>query len=241
MTAGRRSRQGADPIVGYVEVHIEQGPVLEDEGLPVGVVSAIVGQTRLRVGLTGRAGHAGTVPAALRCDALAGAAELVLAVEEAMTATSGLVATVGELTVEPGASNVIPGKVDLSRRRQACRRRGPEAALEELRGAATQARGAGVGWCSTGEVVQETASMPMSDSLVRLSPAAIAREGLTVRPLVSGAGHDAVVVGRDAARRDAVRALSRRREPLPLESVDEADVAIALAVLETPFELGSEH
>ena len=86
----------APAISGYLEVHIEQGPVLENGGLPVGVVTAIAGQTREQVILSGRAGHAGTVPLALRADALAGAAEFVLAVEDAMRRSDGLVATVGE-------------------------------------------------------------------------------------------------------------------------------------------------
>src|SRR4051812_6693740 len=108
--AGAR-RDPAD-LVGYVEVHIEQGPVLEAEDLPVGVVTGIAGQTRAEVVYTGVAGHAGTVPMALRRDALAGAAELVTAVEA--RAVDGLVATVGELRVEPGASNVIPACAALS-------------------------------------------------------------------------------------------------------------------------------
>ena len=100
---GALREQGPNqPIAGYLEVHIEQGPMLEADGLPVGVVTAIVGQTRGQVTFTGRAGHAGTVPPELRADALAGAAELVLAVESSMHATAGLVATAGRLTVSPG-------------------------------------------------------------------------------------------------------------------------------------------
>src|SRR5262249_3903296 len=95
------------PMLGYLELHIEQGPVLEAESLPVGVVTAIAGQTGIGVRLQGAAGHAGTVPMGLRRDALAGAAELVLAVEAEGTSTPGLVATVGRMTVSPGGSNVI--------------------------------------------------------------------------------------------------------------------------------------
>ena len=96
-------------LAGYLEVHIEQGPVLEREGLPVGVVSAIAGQTRVRVVVRGEAGHAGTVPMAARRDALAAAAEVVLAVERAGRSTEGLVATVGALELSPNVGNVVPG------------------------------------------------------------------------------------------------------------------------------------
>jgi allantoate deiminase len=96
-------------VLGYVEVHIEQGPVLEKEGLAVGVVTAISGASRLQIEVTGKAGHAGTVPMPQRRDALAGAAEMVLAVERTARQTAGLVATVGRIQALPGAVNVVPG------------------------------------------------------------------------------------------------------------------------------------
>lgn len=102
------------PLLGYVEAHIEQGPVLETTGLPLGVATAIAGQTRARVFLEGKSGHAGTTPMTLRRDALAGAAECTLLVEERATAANGLVATVGELRIASAASNVIPGQVDFT-------------------------------------------------------------------------------------------------------------------------------
>ena len=100
--------------VGYVEVHIEQGPVLEQKNLSVGVVTAIAGQTRVSLGFTGKAGHAGTTPMNSRQDALCAAAEFVMAVESVGFERGGLVATVGQLDVQPGASNVIPGAARLS-------------------------------------------------------------------------------------------------------------------------------
>ena len=103
-----------DAMLAYVEVHIEQGPVLERLELPVGVVTAIAGQSRIGVQLTGEAGHAGTVPMPDRRDALCAAAELILAVEATGRETAGLVATVGELDCRPGAGNVVPGAVRLS-------------------------------------------------------------------------------------------------------------------------------
>src|SRR5688500_8351851 len=108
--AAHRSRD----LVGYCEVHIEQGPVLATQNLAVGVVTAIAGQTRGHFRFEGKAGHAGTTPMALRRDALAGAAEFVVAAEKLAQQTDGLVATVGTLRVSPGAPNVISGAVTLS-------------------------------------------------------------------------------------------------------------------------------
>lgn len=104
-------RRRPEDVLGYVEVHIEQGPVLEAEGLALGVVTAINGASRRRLTVAGEAGHAGTVPMGLRRDALAGAAEMVLAIEQGGLAGRDTVATVGALTVDPGAVNVISGRV----------------------------------------------------------------------------------------------------------------------------------
>jgi allantoate deiminase len=110
--AAARSRR---ELHGYVELHIEQGPVLEAQNLPVGLVSAISGATRLSARLTGMAGHAGTVPMKLRRDALAGAAECITTIEEfCRTDDGGLVGTVGYIDARPGATNVIPGQVSFS-------------------------------------------------------------------------------------------------------------------------------
>ncbi|MBV8217032.1 MAG: hydantoinase/carbamoylase family amidase, partial [Solirubrobacterales bacterium] len=110
--AGAR-REPAD-LIGYYEVHIEQGPVLEAQRVPLGIVTGIAGQTGGRVVFAGEAGHAGTVPMALRRDALGAAAEFVTAVEAVARGENGVVATVGELEVQNGARNVIPGRVVLS-------------------------------------------------------------------------------------------------------------------------------
>jgi len=99
-------------VIAYIEAHIEQGPVLEAEGEPLGVVSAIAGASRLSITVTGEAGHAGTVPMRMRHDALLGAAEMVLAVERiAKSDAHGMVATVGRMHIEPGSINVIPSRV----------------------------------------------------------------------------------------------------------------------------------
>src|SRR5262245_29924229 len=103
-----------DDLLGYAEVHIEQGPVLEERGHPVGLVSAIQGQIGVGATFSGEAGHAGTVPMTMRHDALTAAAEFTLAVEALGQQTPDLVATVGRFQVAPGASNVIPGEAALS-------------------------------------------------------------------------------------------------------------------------------
>ena len=103
-----------DDVAAYVEVHIEQGPVLEAEDLPVGVVTSIAGAVRLRVEVMGRAGHAGTVPMNLRRDALAAASEAVIAIERICRDTPGTVGTVGMLRTVSGAVNVIPGVVEFT-------------------------------------------------------------------------------------------------------------------------------
>jgi len=100
--------------LGFVEIHIEQGPVLESMNIPVGVVSAISGAARYKVTVTGHAGHAGTVPMPLRQDALTGAAECLLEIEKACHKQQELVATVGQIRASPGATNVIPGEVEFS-------------------------------------------------------------------------------------------------------------------------------
>src|SRR5437762_8799196 len=97
-------------VLGYVEFHIEQGPVLENLGRPLGVVEAIVGQNRLEFTFSGQANHAGTTPMNLRHDALAAAAEWILAVENLAQRTPGIVSTVGFLEAKPGATNVIAGE-----------------------------------------------------------------------------------------------------------------------------------
>jgi allantoate deiminase len=183
------SRRG-EALLGYVEVHIEQGPVLEVLGAPVGVVSGIAGATRAQAVFTGRAGHAGTLPMALRRDALAAAAEWVLAVEAAGREGDGLVATVGRLDAVPGAVNVVPGEalalLDVRHPDDGVRR----AAVDGLRARAQEiaaARGVTAGW-------RELLDAPA----VAMDPALTARlraaAGTTAPVLASGAGHDAVAL-----------------------------------------------
>ncbi len=108
------SARKAEDVLGYAEVHIEQGPILLNENLPLGVVTAIAGSVRYNVAVTGQAGHAGTVPMSLRRDAAAAAAEMILAVEQCCSGAPGLVGTVGKLAVPNGAVNVIPGQCEFT-------------------------------------------------------------------------------------------------------------------------------
>ncbi len=219
------------PIRGYLEVHIEQGPVLERAGLPVGVVTAIAGQTRGAVAFVGRQGHAGTVPPGERADALAGAAELVLAVEAAADARPGLVATVGELVVAPGAANVIPGRAEASldvRHADDAERLAAVAGLEVAAREIAERRGLGLEW----DVLQSTGAVAMDAALGASLERAVAAQDLAVLRLVSGAGHDAAIVGREApAAMLSVRCAGGVSHS-PAEAVALDDVRVALAVLE---------
>jgi allantoate deiminase len=180
-------------LLGYLEPHIEQGPVLESLGLPVGVVEAITSAARLRLTFTGRAGHAGTAPMATRRDALAGAAAFVLAVERRARRVPGLVATVGQLEVQPGASNVISGEVRLSldvrHPEEAVRDEAIGALLEEAAGLA-----AGRGLALTHEWQSRQAAVACDPRLMGLLEEAVREAGHPVHRLVSGAGHDAMIM-----------------------------------------------
>jgi allantoate deiminase len=224
------ARRRGDDLLGYVEVHIEQGPVLEARGLPVGVVSAIAGQSRFALRFAGVAGHAGTVPMELRQDALCAAAELVLAAEALARATPGLVATVGQIAARPGASNVIPGTATLSldvRHQDDARRR---AAIETLREQAqqiAQARRVALEWQS----VQESRALACDAALAGLLEHAIASLGHPVAWLPSGAGHDGVALSTLAPIAMLFVRCKGGISHNPAESVDQADVAVAIEVL----------
>lgn len=217
-------------VIGYVEVHIEQGPVLENAGLAVGVVEAIAGQSRFALEWHGSAGHAGTTPMALRRDALTAAAEFTLAVEKVARETAGLVATVGALTVRPGATNVVPGEVahslDVRHPRDPVRQR----AIRQLRHVAVRIgkqRGISLSW----RCVREDGAVQCSAALSRALAAAV--EGAQGRsiPLVSGAGHDGVVIAKVAP---IAMLFVRCRGGLshhPEEYASPADIGVALKVL----------
>ena len=180
---------------GYLEVHIEQGPVLESETLKLGVVDAIVGQTRLEMTFLGQANHAGTTPMALRHDAMAAAAAWMVAVEAYARGRAGLVATVGRVETKPGVGNVVAGEViatlDLRHADDAVRHEAEQAMLAAAQHAATE-RGVRV---ASREMLQQ-AAVPMDARLSELLAAAAERAGYQARRMVSGAGHDAMIVAR---------------------------------------------
>jgi allantoate deiminase len=224
-------RRPPGSLRGYCEVHIEQGPVLEAEDLPVGVVSAIAGQDRVGVTLQGTAGHAGTVPMALRHDALCAAAELVLAVEQAAREIEGAVATVGQIMVQPGASNVIPGQVQLSidlRHQEDQMRQALHETVRERAAVIAAGRGVELAW----SVTQSGAAVACSPRLMEALGGAIAASGCPVRQLPSGAGHDGVMM---SAVTGIAMLFVRCKGGIshnPAESVLIEDVDVALEVIE---------
>jgi allantoate deiminase len=189
---GAAARRPGD-VAAYVELHIEQGPVLEKNGLPLGVVTAISGATRLRVEVLGLAGHAGTVPMGGRQDALAAAAEAVLAIENRCSSEVGLVGTVGILEARPGAVNVIPGDVrftvDIRAENDDTRRRAVRDVLAEMATIGARRR-----VVVAPEIYHQQDSVHCDSWLMDAIEAAIVGEGLRPIRLPSGAGHDAMVL-----------------------------------------------
>ena len=179
-------------VVAFVESHIEQGPVLLNEGLAVGVVTAIAGATRLLLNVTGLAGHAGTVPMGARQDALAAAAEMILFVETFCSNTAGLVGTVGKLSVKPGAINVIPQDVEFTI--------DVRSGDDRIRAVALAAIAAELPAIAARrqvklriETLYDADAAPCDPTLQKQFEAAIAAQGIKPRYLASGAGHDAMV------------------------------------------------
>lgn len=183
-----------EDIAAYLEVHIEQGPVLQAQDQPLAAVTAISGATRMRITVAGVAGHAGTVPMTLRHDALAAAAEMVLAVERIGKASgTGLVATVGRMDVLPGAPNVIPGEarftVDVRSPFDTQRRRVVADILDQFM-AVAKARGVRL----SSEIYYDAPAAVMDGKVVMAVADAIAATGHQPLQLASGAGHDAMAI-----------------------------------------------
>ncbi len=179
--------------LGYLEFHIEQGPVLESLGYRLGIVEAIVGQSRYDITFDGMAGHAGTTPMSLRRDALTCACEWILVVEERARTTPGLAATVGSLDVEPGAANVIAGRshaaLDVRHRDDRVRHDAVQRLLASAEAIAMR-RGVRV----TTAPRLEQAAVSMDPELTARLTRAVERCGLPVHAMSSGAGHDAMIV-----------------------------------------------
>ena len=222
-----------DEVAGYVEVHIEQGPVLEQENEPLGVVTGIVGQSRLRVVVTGEAGHAGTVPMELRRDALAGAAELILAVERIARehAADRVVATVGRIEAAPGAVNIIPARVAFTVDVRAMSDEVRRSAVEQIEAEGwrvVEARGLQVAFEPFHEAVTAECDLTLQNTLA----AAIVDLGHRVPPrLPSGAGHDAQMMAKLC--RSAMLFVRCRGgiSHNPAEYASPADIGLAIAAL----------
>ena len=214
--------------LGYLEFHIEQGPVLESLNLPLGVVTSIAGQSRLEMRFEGKANHAGTTPMHLRRDALAGAAEWIGAVEREAAAVPSLVATVGKIEAQPGAGNVIAGSVRMSLDVRHTRDEVRAEAVKHLLDAAQQiARRRGL--VASSELRLDQAAVAMDTRLVEMLGCAVREGGFVEHRMHSGAGHDAMVM---AERMPAAMLFLRSPGGIshhPDEAVLEADVAAALA------------
>src|ERR1700722_4027086 len=181
-------------LLAYVELHIEQGPVLEARNLAVGVVSAIAGATRLAAKLTGMAGHAGTVPMGLRRDALAAAAECISKIEElCLSEEGGLVGTVGYIHATPGATNVIPGEahftIDLRAPTDVHRKRAVTDIVRQIEAIAKRRKLA-----LQVDVTHESCTVPCAPWLKAQVAEAVVAEGYPVFELPSGAGHDGMAM-----------------------------------------------
>ncbi|MGC1423502.1 MAG: allantoate amidohydrolase [Terracidiphilus sp.] len=227
---GRIEEAAADEhTVGFLEIHIEQGPVLEAEGLNVAAVTSIVGQTRLDLKFIGHANHAGTTPMHLRRDALAAAAEWTTKVESLALRTESLVATVGRLDVRPNAGNVIAGCAELSldvrHVHDSQRRTAVDELLAQAEATATR-RGLKLEWTRK----MDEPSVPMDERLTAFMTTAIEAAGFPAKTMPSGAGHDAMIM---AGRMPAAMLFLRSPGGLshhPDEAVREEDVEAALQV-----------
>ncbi len=223
-------RRDPSRISGYVELHIEQGPVLESEDLPVGVVTAISGASRFSIVVSGVAGHAGTVPMNLRRDAVAAAAEVTLAVEAVASSADDLVATVGYVAVKPGAVNVIASETTLSLDIRSPRDAVRLAAIEELQSriaAISVRRKVEIRMSCTYDAPAVTCDAKLIERLSR----AVERHDIRPRLLPSGAGHDGLVM---AALAPVGMLFVRCRGGIshnPAESITPADAGTGISVL----------
>ena len=216
-------------LAGFLEVHLEQGPVLESEGLAVGVVTAVAGQLRCRLTWIGKASHAGTTPAPLRRDALAGAAEFIGEVEKGSEKFGGLMATVGRLAIEPNVSNVVPARVTHTldvRHQSDSVLKVASAWLEHRAGTIAFGRCLDFTW----EILQATTARECDPALSRRLLGIVERVTGSTRLLPSGAGHDAGIL---APMFPVAMLFVRCREGLshhPDEFVSLEDIRVALEV-----------
>jgi allantoate deiminase len=180
-------------VFAYFEPHIEQGPILESEDLRIGVVEAIVGQTRMQFTFTGHANHAGTTPMLLRHDAMAAAADWIVSVEDYATSHDNLVATVGKVEALPGSGNIIAGQVVASldvRHFDDGFRKSCIAALLKHAEMAANKRGVQLATLT----LLDQSAVPLDARLADMLLIAAAKAGYPTRVMTSGAGHDAMIL-----------------------------------------------
>jgi len=221
---------GAEDWLGYFEIHIEQGPVLYEKNIPVGIVTAIAGQKRIALTFKGEAGHAGTVPMHMRNDALCAASEFVLEVERfAGSHLRQVVATVGTLQITHAASNVIPGEVSCTLDLRSADQQVLNSCyshLEQLGSAICQQRKIELTW----ETIQETNPVNCNTVLNHLLKQSIQQAGYQVVNLVSGAGHDAVAIAPVSPVAMLFVRCFKGISHNPLEDVELKDIAVAVEV-----------
>jgi allantoate deiminase len=217
----------SDDVLGYLEFHIEQGPVLENLGRPLGVVEAIVGQNRLEFTFSGQTNHAGTTPMNLRHDALTAAAEWIVAVESMAQRTSGIVATVGFVEAKPGATNVIAGEaratLDIRHASDGTRTEALDELIRQAESIAAR-RGVTVKW----RTLLAQHAVAMDPFLTEQIDLAVQKAGCEPHRMASGAGHDAMIL---AEKISAAMIFLRTPGGIshdPAESVHLDDVAKAL-------------
>jgi hydantoinase/carbamoylase family amidase len=216
--------------LGYFEIHIEQGPVLYEKDIPVGIVEAIAGQRRFEIKFTGEAGHAGTVPMNMRKDALACASEFILAAEKFSIANKDeLVATVGKLRIPHSASNVIPGEVICSLDLRSPDEINLMAAGDELKKQASticKKRNIGLEW----NLIQQSKTVSCDKKMNKILKEAIETSGYQLVELVSGAGHDAVAVSAVSPVAMMFVRCFKGISHHPEENVEIKDIAAAIKV-----------
>lgn len=219
----------ADGVIGYLEFHIEQGPVLESLDCPLGIVTAIAGQSRLELAFGGRANHAGTTPMNLRRDALAGAAEWILEVEKAASRDDGLVATVGRIDVAPNATNAIPSRsvvsLDVRHATDAVRRDRVEQLVSAAEAIASRRR---LDLTCRNQLDQLVTRM--DEKMCHTLEQAVLAMGYPVHRMTSGAGHDAMIMAPHVPSSMLFLRSPGGVSHSPEESVLVDDVEAALAV-----------
>jgi allantoate deiminase len=227
--ASPRLRDGS--VSAYLELHIEQGSRLERLGIPLGVVSAIVGLYHGTVTILGRADHAGAAPMGERKDALAAAAECVLAVEQVSAeAAGGAIATVGELHVLPGAKNVVPGSASFSldvRSVSAERRAAALSAITDRVEGISARRGVE----ARIEAIAESAEVPMTGAVAEALASGCERIGVEAPRLESFAGHDAQNLAAAGVPTGMLFVRSTKGSHNPFEHADAGDAALGAKAL----------